>query len=248
MAAALIGPVAACAPGGQEADQANAAPEPAAAGYLTAPEPQAVRREPAGLVLVGRAAPGAEVRLATPAGQATLTKADGEGAWQVGLPVATEPRIYGLSMTTAGRRVQAQGYVLVAPDGKAAVLRAGGGSLRLDAAGFGVGAFDFDNGGGAVVSGAAPPGAVVLVRLDGRQAAEGRANAAGRFVIPLAPLGGEAHRLQVYGDGFEDTVTVVTSDAAPLSDGPLRSVPTAGGLRADWLTPGGGVQSTLLTE
>ncbi len=241
--------LAACGRAGDDAaGQQRGPPESAAAGYLTGPVPQAVRREPAGLVLIGLAAPGAQVRLATPAGQAVLAEADDKGAWRIALPVAAEPRIYGLSMTAGGRRVQAQGYVLVVPDGKAAVLRAGGGSLRLDAAGLGVGAIDFDRGGGAVVSGAAPPGAVVIVRLDGRQAAEARANAAGRYVVPLPPLGGAEHRLQVFGDGFDDAVTIAAADAEPLTAGPLRSQPMTGGLRADWLTPGGGVQSTLLAD
>ena len=45
---------------------------------------------------------------------------------------------------------------------------------------------------------------------------------------------------------FNDEVTVRTTPAQPLAQGPLRSQFTPAGLRVDWMTPGGGVQSTLL--
>jgi hypothetical protein len=35
---------------------------------------------------------------------------------------------------------------------------------------------------------------------------------------------------------------------APLASGPMRSQLTEGGVRIDWLTPGGGLQSTLLLD
>jgi hypothetical protein len=43
-------------------------------------------------------------------------------------------------------------------------------------------------------------------------------------------------------------VTFQVSRAAPLAQGPLRSQITHAGLRLDWLTPGGGVQSTILVH
>jgi hypothetical protein len=214
------------------------------AGYLA--PPLAVRF--AGGELSGSGAPGARVRLASPDGAAQFADVAADGNWRLRPRTAGEPRIYGLSMNAGGRQVQSPGYVLIAPGGAAALLRAGGGSMRLDPQTPGMGTVDFDRGGGAVVSGVAPAEAVVVVRLDGRQVAEGRASAAGRFSIALPPLGERTHRLQVFGDGFQDEVTAATRPAAPLVDGPLRSQFTAGGLRADWLTPGGGVQSTLLTN
>jgi hypothetical protein len=41
---------------------------------------------------------------------------------------------------------------------------------------------------------------------------------------------------------------VQVTPAAPLAQGPLRSQLTSAGLRVDWMTPGGGVQSTILVH
>lgn len=227
----------------------SASDAPAEAGYLTPPVILAAASGPAGVALTGQASPGARVRLATPAGEARVVAADEEGRWGLTLPPARDARIYGLSMTLGARQVQSQGYLLVTPAGRAAMLRAGAGAVRLDRrGGHGIGAFDFDRGGGAVISGWAPARAVVLVRLDGDQAAEGRADEAGRFEVPLPPIGGGVHRLQIYGDGFQDEARVQTAAAAPLAGGPLRSQLSDSGLRADWMTPGGGVQSTVLID
>jgi hypothetical protein len=241
IAAVLL--VAACGRGDDAASRAQA-PAQEAAGYVAAPRAATY----ADGVLSGQGAPGARVRLASPAGEAVFAEVDGEGRWSLRPPAAGEARIWGLSMTAAGRQVQSEGYVLTAPGGRAAVLRAGGGSRRLDPRPYGLGAFDFDRGGGAVVSGASPPDAVILVRLDGRQVAEGRADDQGRFTIALPPTDGGVHRLQVFGDGVQDEAQVETAPAAPLVAGPLRSQLSSGGLRADWLTPGGGVQSTVLID
>ncbi|HEY8617420.1 Ig-like domain-containing protein [Phenylobacterium sp.] len=235
--------VAGCGRDGGRAGQA-AQEKSEAASYLAPPAAAAY----ANGVLSGTAAPGAQVRLATPSGEATITEAGRDGRWQVRLPPAAAARIFGLSMTAGGRQVQAQGYVLVAPGGQAAALRSGGGSIRLDRQRPGMGTLDFDRGGGAVLSGPAPPGAVVLVRQDGRQVAEGRADAAGRFSIALPPADSGRHRLEVFGDGFQDAAVVETQPAPPLAGGPLRSQLSGAGLRADWLTPGGGVQSTVLID
>ncbi|HZZ33569.1 MAG TPA: hypothetical protein VFE10_16430, partial [Phenylobacterium sp.] len=178
--------------------------------------------------------------------------ADAHGRWTIGLPGAAEPRIFGLSAAEPGRLVQAEGYVLVTPHGQVALLRAGAGALRIDAPTKpGLRAIDFDRGGGVEVSMQVPPGATVIVRLDGRQAAEGRADAAGRYVASLgsqSPIAPGAHQLQAVGDGFTDHVTAQLSPAAPLAQVPLRSQLTAAGLRVDWTTPGGGVQSTLIVN
>jgi hypothetical protein len=108
---------------------------------------------------------------------------------------------------------------------------------------------DFDRGGGLEVSAAVAPGATVILRLDGRQAAEGRADAQGRYKASLGsptPIRPGTHQVQVFGDGFSDQAVVQVSPAAPLAQGPLRSQLTSAGLRVDWMTPGGGEQSTLL--
>jgi len=218
--------------------------------YLAPPRVEAVRAGVGGLVLSGTAPPGGKARLATPAGQAMYAPVDANGRWAIALPPSQQPRIFGLSATVRQRQAQAEGYVLVTPAGQAALLRAGASALRIDRpARPGLRAVDFDRGGGLEVSASVPPGATVIVRLDGRQAAEGRADAAGRYEASLGsptPVRAGAHQLQLFGDGFSDQATVQLSAGPPLADGPVRSQLTSAGLRVDWMTPGGGVQSTLL--
>jgi hypothetical protein len=247
--AALFG-LSAC--GGEPAASGEGAQIPGVADektYLSPPAVTAASLEGRVLRLTGTAPAGASVRLAPPGGTAILAQADRTGRWTLALPAASDARIWGLSMTVDGRQVQAQGYLLTTPKGQAALLRAGAGAVRLDAQPPGaIGAFDFDRDGGAVVSGRAPPRAVVLVRLDGRSAGEGRTDADGRFEVSLEHPGGGAHRLQLFGDGFQDAAVVSTSPAPPLAEQPLRSQLSNGGLRADWLTPGGGLQSTVIVD
>ncbi len=224
-------------------------------GYLASPTPDAVRLTPGGPRLSGSAPPGGRVRLATPAGQAVFADVDGGGRWTLAIGPISEPRLYGLSVTAKGRSAQAEGYVLVTPQGQAALLRAGAGARRIDTAKApGVRAIDFDRGGGVEVSATAPPGANVLLRLDGRLATQGRADAGGNYDASLPTPGSSTeirngpHQVQVSGDGFTDTVAFQVSPAAPLAAGPARSQLTAAGLRVDWMTPGGGVQSTILVH
>jgi hypothetical protein len=234
-------------PAGADGEAAAQAPD-----SLVPPQLDGVRLTGAGVVLAGAAPAGAQVRLATPAGQAMFATADPHGRWTITLPPATEAQIFGLSANEHGRQVQAEGYVLASPDGKAALLRAGAAALRIDPlAAPGLRAIDFDRGGGVEVSAQVAAGATVIVHLDGRQAAEGRADAAGRYVASLGSqtaIKPGAHELQVSGDGFTDRVTAQLSPPAPLAQGPARSQLTPAGLRVDWLTPGGGVQSTLLVH
>ena len=241
--------------GGKVSNPLGPRPPVADAGYLASPAPLAVRLAGAGVVLSGSAAPGARVRLATPQGQALFADADRQGRWTIDLGGVAEPRIFGLSAAVAGRQMQAQGYVLVTAQGRAALLRAGAGARRFDPArGSGLRTIDFDGGGGVEISALVPPGATVILRLDGRQLAQGQADAAGHSDASLPGAGASApvrrglHQIQVYGDGFSDTVSFQLSVAPPLAQGPLRSQLTSAGLRVDWMTPGGGVQSTLLVH
>lgn len=226
-----------------------AAPEAADAaqpGYAAPPAATGL----SGLTLTGTAEPGAKLRLNPPGGTALETATDAAGQWRLALPPSPEPRIFGLSETIGGRRVQGQGYVVVDPGGKAAVLRAGAGALRLDPRPPpALTALDYDAAGGAVISGTAPPQSLVFLRLDGRQLAEAKADAAGRYTIALAqPLGRGVHSIEVSGDAFTSAGRAEVSRAAPLVAGPLRRQLVTGGLRVDWLTPGGGVQTTLLFD
>lgn len=222
----------------------------AESGYATPPAVLKVTREGAGLRLTGRARPGAEVRLASPSGAAMSATADASGLWNLDLPPSPEGRIFGLSAMVGGRPVQAQGYILVTPQGPAAQLRAGAAALRLDPqTSPALGALDFDTTGAAIVSGIAPPSGLVFLKLDGRQIAEGRTDAAGHYAIAISqaiPRG--RHVLDVSGDTFSNHATVEIAPPAPLVVGPMRLQVTLGGLRADWLTPGGGLQSTILLD
>jgi hypothetical protein len=221
-------------------------------GNLTPPQLDTVLAGPSGITLAGAAPAGGKVRLATPAGQASFAAVNAKGRWTLVLAPAVEPRIFGLSASQRGRQVQAEGYVLVTPQGQAALLRAGAAALRIDPpAKPGLRAIDFDRGGGVEVSVQAGPTATVIVGLDGHEATEGRADATGRYVASLGsqtPIRPGPHQIQVSGDGFSDQVTVQLSPAAPLAQGPARSQLTPAGLRVDWMTPGGGVQSTLLVH
>jgi hypothetical protein len=223
--------------------------------YLAPPSPDALHVTPIGLSLSGSAPAGGRVRLATPAGQALFAEVDNAGRWTVLLGPVAEPRIFGLSVTRKGRGAQAEGYVVVTPQGQAALLRAGAGARRIDrAARPGLRAIDFDRGGGVEVSAAAPAGAAILLHLDGRLAAQGVADAAGHYDASLPTPGSSTairpgtHQVQVSGDGFSDTVAFQVSPSAPLAQGPARSQLTGAGLRVDWMTPGGGVQSTILVH
>lgn len=219
---------------------------------LAPPRVDAVRVGPSGVTLSGVTQAGSKVRLASPDGQAIFATADPQGRWSIGLPPAAEPRIFGLSVTASGRQAQAEGYVLVTPTGQAALLRAGTGALRLDPAGRpGLRAIDFDRGGGMEVSAVVPPGATVILRLDGSQVDQHRADTSGHYEISLGsptPIRPGAHQVQIFGDGFTDEVVVQSTPAAPLARGPLRSQLTSAGLRVDWMTPGGGEQSSLLVH
>ncbi len=216
-----------------------------AAGYAAPPAAVLAERAAGGVTLIGTAAPGAEVRLADPAGQARTATADRQGRWRLTVP-AGAPAIFGLSMLAEGRRTQAQGYLLVTPAGQAAVLRAGAGALRLNPRRPGVGAVDLDGRGAAVVSGRAPADTPLSVRIDGRHAVDGRSDADGRFSLLLPSLAPGVRSIEASGEGFRDRVTVEVAPPAPLVEGPLRSQLSSSGVRADWLTPGGGVQSTLI--
>ncbi len=219
---------------------------------LAPPSLDTVRVGSSGVVLSGVAQAGVKIRLASPVGQELFANAGPQGRWSIELPPAAEPRIFGLSAMVGERRVQAQGYILVSPAGQAAVLRAGAGALRIDpGVSPGLRAIDFDRGGGMEVSASVPPGATVILRLDGRQVAEGRADASGRYEASLGspdPIQAGSHQIQIFGDGFTDQALVEVSPGAPLAQGPLRGQLTPAGLRVDWMTPGGGEQSTLLVH
>ncbi|MET3667593.1 hypothetical protein [Caulobacter sp. 1776] len=241
--------LAACGPDAPGATKAADKLDSAEAGYLAPPALESAQLTGNRIVLVGQGAPDSDIRLGSPTGEAVIGRVDAFGRWSLAVPNEPGARLFGLSTTRDGRTVQAEGYVMVAESGEVALLRAGGGARRL-AAGSGsprILAVDVDREGGAVVSGVAAPGAGLNIRVDRVTRGGGRTDDDGRFFISLSDsLSNGPHDIQVGGDGGEDGVTIVTSPAAPLVYGPVRADRTPMGWRIDWMTPGGGVQTTLL--
>jgi hypothetical protein len=203
------------------------------------------------LQLYGSAAPGAVVRLASPGGGAQFATADGQGVWRITLMPAPAARLLGLSMSTGGQVVQAVSYLFIAPDGVVARLKAGGGTEAPAPAGPGLAplALDYDNRRAASLSGVASPRETVSVRVDGVERGQAVANSKGRFVLQLSePLAVGAHEFDLAGIGGDaDVRFTVTVDApAPLAGSPYAANRLGGGWRVDWITPGGGEQTTLI--
>jgi hypothetical protein len=219
-------------------------------GYVAPPSATAALPGPDGAVrLAGTAAPMATVRLASPDGTALYAQADSHGNWRIALPGAAQARLLGVSMPLPGRTVQAEGYLAVTPGGLTAQLRAGSGAVALSRAGRGlaISAADFDGKGGAVLSGRAPPRAAVRVGVDGAPRGVAGADAAGRFMVALGePLKPGEHRLAVSVGTERAEVPLSVSPAPRPAPPPFNAAPVAGGWRIDWLTPGGGVQTTVL--
>jgi hypothetical protein len=246
-AAVLAAALAGC----EQRPAAQAEPPPASdAGYVAPPAVNTVTAAPDGGVRLSGDAPAeAPVRLATPEGVALVANADPAGNWSLDLPKAADARIFGLSARTDGRAVQAEGYLLVGPDGQVALLRSGASAVRLDRqAAPGIASLDLDAEGGGLLSGRAAPGTNVAVRLDGGSSNDVRADDTGRFSYTMTHLAPRPHRIEVVGVQLNETLAFDAAPPAPLVAGPLRSQLTSQGLRADWLTPGGGVQSTILAN
>jgi hypothetical protein len=219
-------------------------------GYTPPPELTAVSASPQGaLQIVGRAQPGAKVRLASPDGAALFVVADGQGNWRLNIARLAQPRLLGLSMSDHGRVIQAQGYVFLAPDGAAARLRAGGGSERVDPlpTGLAATALDYDTILATTLSGRARAGEMVDLRVDGVERGQSSADREGRFVLSLnQPLTPGPHVFDLSAPSGQAHVAADIAAPAPLSAAPFRAERTPVGWRLDWLTPGGGEQTTFL--
>lgn len=245
-AASLV--LAACG-GGPASAPAQPKAEADDAGYGPAPAVTAIQAAGGNLVLTGTGTPKATVRLATPGGVALAGAVDASGHWRLTTPSHPAAAIYGLSQSLAGRTVQSEGYLLITPEERGVLLRAGVGALTIgDQPAVGVTSFDVDRDGAAVVSGKGPPGGSVSAHLDGRKLGEGRIDPDGRFSLPLSgpAVSPGHHYLKVFGDSLDETLAIDASPAAPLTEGPFRATQTPAGLRVDWMTPGGGVQTTLV--
>lgn len=239
----------ACGPGAPVTQDKADKPDSAEAGYVAPPSLEAARRAASGVALSGKGAPDSDLRLGSPTGEVVMGRTDGLGQWTATVPDAPGVRLFGLSTIHEGRTVQAEGYVMVAEGGEVALLRAGAGARRVAAGSASprILAVDVDREGGAVISGVAAPGAGLNVRVDRITRGGGRTDDEGRFFISLTDaLSPGVHDIQVAGEGGETAVSIAVSPAAPLVYGPVRAERTAQGWRIDWMTPGGGIQTTLL--
>ncbi len=221
--------------------------------YLPPPSVTAATAAGAGVTLTGKATAGLRVRLGTPDGVAVFAPTDSHGVWRLSLAASPAVRLFGLSMADAAgaRTVQAEGYLAVTPQGRVAQLRSGSGALDISPrpAPLAILAVDYDRKGGSVVSGEASPASSVTIRVDGVQRGQANADANGRFSIGLSDaLAPGEHEVEA-ADGELRVLTVATMTPAPiLTQGPFRAERSASGWRIDWMTPGGGVQTTLLID
>ena len=240
----------ACGDGGRPVWKGEPAKPGAEAGYLQPPRVTAIRAVPAGLALTGAAAPGARIRLGTPTGELRYASTSEAGRWAIVIPRSADLRLFGVSMTVGARTVQAEGYLAVTPDGRAAQLRAGAGALVLSRPSRRplILALDFDRDGAAMVSGVGTVGAEIGLRLDRAAAGGATIDRQGRYSFALVrPMASAGHELEISGEGGEQVLAVSASRPAPLGQ-PFRAGRVPNAWRIDWMTPGGGVQSTILFD
>jgi hypothetical protein len=227
---------------------ASEAPDP---GYHGAPQLTGAVRAPDGEVaLLGRSMPSARLRMVSAAGARIETTADGSGAWRAAMGPVSEPALYRLAAESDGQRLEAEGLVAVMPGAPAvAVLRAGAGAEALDSGkpGLRILAVDYDSGGATVVSGRAPASSPMRILVDGTLAVEAAAGPDGRFSLTLPkPLAPGARHLQAVTPKAVAALAITVTPPAPPKDAPYKVEAEGGGWRIDWVTPGGGPQTTLL--
>lgn len=232
--------------------QAQAGAETPDPGYRAPPEISRATRDADGAVtLSGRALPSSQVRMMSPAGASIETRADGSGNWTALLGPVSEPALYRLAEEAGGQRIDAEGLVAVLPGAPTvALLRAGAGAKvapGADTAALRISALDYDMAGAAVVSGRARAASPVRVTVDGQVAVEGAAGADGRFALTLPkPLPPGRHRLQALTPQATASADVAVTPPAPPKGAPFQAQAQPSGWRVDWITPGGGAQTTLL--
>jgi hypothetical protein len=251
-AAALVLCQAACdRPGTLPARQAQAGGEPSDPGYHAAPLVNGVAKAADGAVsLSGRALPSSTVRLAAQARTPIEARADGSGAWTAALGLVSEPALYALTEEAGGQTVEAEGVVAVLPGvPTVALLRAGFGAQVMQdasAAPLRIQAVDYDAAGAAVVSGRAHAASPVRVIVDDQPPIEGVAGPDGRFSLTLPkPLPPGRHRLQVMTPQATSGSEVAITPPASPRGATYHALAEPFGWRVDWITPGGGVQTTL---
>jgi hypothetical protein len=253
IALALLATAACSRPASNAAASADAAAASSEQQYQAAPDLTGASPTGDGRVeLAGRASPGAAVRLTSPGAAPQFAAADPQGAWRLTIPPSAQPRLFGLSMSAGGRVVQAIGYLFVAP-GAVARLRVGGGTQALASASHGglAGvALDYDSKRAATLSGLASPGETVGLRADGVERGQAAADQAGRFVIALngEPLAAGAHDFELLSPSGALRFSAELDAPTPLAGTPYAARRQGAAWRVDWITPGGGEQTTLIFE
>ncbi len=229
-----------------------ARPPAALTAYLTPPRLNGAARQGAAVVLWGLAAPEAAIRLASPDGSAITGTSDRAGVWRVSAPVGAAPRLYSLSETLDGRLVRATGYVAVlpSPGPPAATLHPSAtASLPPSDPERGLEAVDYDASGVAMASGRAAAGENLRLVLDGKEAGGDRADAKGAFSAVLSqPLTPGRHVLAVSGQAPRGGVAFTAVRPVRIAAPPFDARRLDGAWRIDWITPAGGVQSTVLFD
>jgi hypothetical protein len=231
-------------------DGANEAAASSEQQYQAAPELTGASFPQGRIELIGRAAPGAAVRLTSPGAPPQFATADAGGAWTLTVPATGAARLFGLSMSAGGRVVQAMGYLAVAP-GVIARLRVGGGAEVLTPPGRKLAALalDYDSKGAATLSGLARPGESVGLRTDGVERGQAPTDQSGRFTLSLSePLSAGAHDFELVSPSGSIRFSAQIAGPAPLTGTPYAAQRQGAGWRIDWMTPGGGEQTTLILD
>ncbi len=244
--------VAACeAP--HKAPRTAAAPAPQPSEYAAPPALTAAVRSPDGSTLLsGTGPPDALARLASPDGAAIGAASGADGRWRLTAPAADGPRLYSLSDDMPGRLLRARGYlaVLPAPGPPAVVLEPGGPAHTVGPAPEPrIAAVDFDRSGAAVVSGRAKPNQTVRLALDGADAGEDRAGPDGRFSVSLSQALAPGPHALVAVEGHAQAFAAFTAEpAGSIEKPPFHAFRAGAAWRIDWMTPGGGVQSSVVFD
>lgn len=219
-----------------------------AAGYARAPVIRGVTAGGGGtFVIAGDARPDGRVRVQYQGSRAIGVTADSDGHFKAAVPSGG---IYDVSMEDSGRLMHAEGRLFVPQDhpDKAVLLRAGASSLPLDNMAATVATFDYDNSGGAAVSGKVTPKTQVDLVMGGEIRGRAVSDDQGQYSlttqIPPPGSGPAALAITIQAGKISANKTVPVSPSDP--SGGDRTTAIDGGWRVDWLLPGGGMQSTLV--
>jgi hypothetical protein len=243
--------IGACSRPGGSGETSNVA---TGAGTSVLPTVESAARKGDTVVVTGRSDPEAIVRISSPEGQSWGATATPEGQWSFILPLGSSPRMFALTAEKSARPLRAESAIVIlpAPALTLVLARAGYGAQSVDKpiATPVIVALDYDQGGGAMVSGLARAGSTVRLLVDDAPTGDSRADALGRFVVASTgkPLTEGEHRLRIETVDGPAVVDAVVSrperDPAKVYVARHEGV----GWRLDWRTAGGGVQSTLVLD